>query len=151
MFVQTDEVLRGQLDRKARLNDLSHKNFADNERVRAKIELARSISRSRSPVYERSRSPVYERSRSPPIYERVLYSKKYTGGSLRSPARDLKTTAATKKYGEDFDEQYKPVSSFKSSPSRGYASRFQTQAKRERIDERKSSPLRSMSSSVERN
>lgn len=125
MFVETDEVLRGQLDRKARLNDLSYRNNLDNDRVRAKIEYARSISRSRSPVYERSRSPVYERSRSPPQYERVAYEKKYASGSLRSPIRrDLKTTAATKKFGEDFDEEYKPVSSFKSSPARGYASRF---------------------------
>ena len=97
MFVQTDEVLRSQLDRKARLNDLSYKISSDNERVRAKIDYVRSISRSRSPVYERSRSPVYERSRSPPVYERVVYDKKYATGSLRSPTRgDLKTTAATK-------------------------------------------------------
>ena len=152
MFVQTDEVLRSQLDRKARLNDLSYRNAQDNERVRAKIEYARSISRSRSPVYERSRSPVYERSRSPPVYERVAYDKKYTGGSLRSPTRgDLKTTAATKKYGADFEEDYQPVSSFKySANNTGYASRFQTQAKKERIDERKASPLRSVSSSAER-
>jgi len=34
MFVQTDEVLRSQLDRKARLNDLSYKISSDNERVR---------------------------------------------------------------------------------------------------------------------
>jgi chromosome segregation ATPase len=76
MFVQTDEVLRSQLDRKARLNDLSYKISSDNERGRAKIDYVRSISRSRSPVYERSRSPVYERSRSPPVYERVVYDKK---------------------------------------------------------------------------
>ena len=34
---------------------------------------------------------------------------------------------------------------------KGHASRFQTQAKNERIDDRKASPLRSASSSVERN
>jgi hypothetical protein len=87
--------------------------------------MARSNSRSRSPVYERSRSPpiyerTYERTRSP------IYEKKYGGGdALRSPTRgDLRTTAATKKYGAEFDDEYQPVSSFKSSP--GYASRFQT-------------------------
>lgn len=124
MFVQTDEVLRSQLDRKARLNDLSYKISSDNERVRQRIDYVRSISRSRSPVYERSRSPVYERSRSPPVYERVVYDKKYATGSLRSPTRgDLRTTAATKKFGADFEEDYRPVSSFKQSPDR-YASRF---------------------------
>lgn len=126
MFVQTDEVLRSQLDRKARLNDLSNRNVQDNTRLRARVEMARSISRSRSPVYERQRSPVYERqtslvyerqrspvyerSVSPPLYERTrspVYEKKYGGGDpLRSPTKgDLRTTAATKKYGADFDEE----------------------------------------------
>ena len=108
MFVETDEVLRSQLDRKARLADLSYKSVQDDARIRARVEMARSISRSRSPVYERQRSPVYERSRSPPLYERnrsPIYEKK-GGDPLRSPTRgDLRTTAATKKYGADFDEE----------------------------------------------